>query len=147
MRVGDVKEGREAASVEELRRDTANLLTRLQRLVPRFVELVAGGLRSQLVGFDGFPPALLFALRAEIVAQSALLAMARLLARGYTLGKRVEGARLQAGISESTLEDTLMRAVVKGTIDVTDMSPLERVIGFPPLGSARRPRQPLHAAA
>jgi hypothetical protein len=136
MRVGDVKEGREAATVAELRRDTTSLLTRVQRLAPRFVELVAGGPRSQLAGLDGFAPSLLFALRAELVTQSALLAMARLLVRGYALSKGVGGARLQAGISESALDDTLMRAVVKGTIEITNMSPLERAIGFPPLGGA-----------
>ena len=136
MRVGDVKEGREAAIVAELRRDTTSLLTRVQRLVPRFVELIADGPRSQLVGLDGFAPALLFALKAEIVMQSALLAMARLLVRGYVLSKGVGGARLQAGISEDALDDTLMREVVKGNIVITNMSPLERAIGFPPVGGA-----------
>ena len=55
-RTSHIKEGRESAYVAELRRNTKSLLTRFQSLAPRFVELVANGARSQLVGLDELSP-------------------------------------------------------------------------------------------
>ncbi len=133
--LGGIKEGREAAAVAELRRDTASLLIRPQGLAPRFVELVANGGRSQLLGVDGLSPALLYALQVEIELQFALLAMARQLAWRYDLSKGVGGSRLQAGLAANGLDNTFVQAVATKVVDVSGMPPLERVIGFPPIGA------------